>query len=83
KPVDSKGRGLVVDYNLPVVCGGVLVSPGDLVVADDDGVVVVPAEVVPNAIRTAREKVALENSTRDELMHGAYLRDVYAKYGVL
>ncbi|MDP2325633.1 MAG: RraA family protein [Gammaproteobacteria bacterium] len=83
KPVDSKGRGLVVDYNLPVVCGGVLVSPGDLVVADDDGVVVVPAEVVPNAIRAAREKVALENNTREELLQGAYLRDVYAKYGVL
>jgi regulator of RNase E activity RraA len=83
KPVDSKGRVLAVDYNLPVVRGGVLVSPGDLVVADDGGVVVVPAEVAPNAIRTAREKVALENHTRDELMQGAYLRDVYAKYGVL
>src|SRR5437867_2631731 len=31
KPVDSKGRGIVVDYNRPVECGGILVSPGDLV----------------------------------------------------
>jgi regulator of RNase E activity RraA len=83
KPVDSKGRGLVVDYNRPVECGGVLVNPGDLVAADYDGVVVVPASAVNETVRLATEKVTLENHTRDELMRGAYLRDVYAKYGVL
>jgi 4-hydroxy-4-methyl-2-oxoglutarate aldolase len=83
KPVDSKGRGIVVDYNVPVDCGGVLVSPGDLVFADYDGVIVIPAEVLPEAIRLATDKVARENHTRDELMCGAYLRDVYEKYGVL
>jgi 4-hydroxy-4-methyl-2-oxoglutarate aldolase len=83
KPVDSKGRGMVVDYNRPVECGGVLVTPGDLLFADDDGVVVIPAEAAPGAIRLATEKVELENHTRDELKRGAYLRDVYLKYGVL
>jgi len=83
KPVDSRGRGMVVDYNRPVDCGGVLVSPGDLVVADYDGIIVVPAEAVPDAVRLATEKVALENNTRKELSDGAYLRDVFAKYGVL
>jgi regulator of RNase E activity RraA len=83
KPVDSRGRGMVVDYNRPVDCGGVLVSPGDLVVADYDGIIVVPAEAVPAAVRLATEKVALENNTRKELSDGAYLRDVFAKYGVL
>ncbi len=83
KPVDSKGRGIVVDYNRPIICGGVRVSPMDLIFADYDGVVVIPAEVVPDAIALAKEKAARENHTRDELMRGAYLRDVYAKYGVL
>ena len=83
KPVDSKGRGLVVDYNRPVECGGIVVNPGDLVVADFDGIVVVPADAVPDAVRMATEKVSLENHTRKELFDGAYLRDVYAKYGVL
>jgi regulator of RNase E activity RraA len=83
KPVDSKGRGLVIDYNVPVDCGGVLVSPGDLVFADYDGVIVIPAAVVLEAVRMATAKVTRENHSRAELMQGAYLRDVYKKYGVL
>jgi 4-hydroxy-4-methyl-2-oxoglutarate aldolase len=83
KPVDSKGRGAVVDYNVPVECGGVMVNPGDLVVGDYDGVVVVPAAAVERAVAMATDKVTKENHTREELLQGAYLRDVYARYGVL
>ncbi len=83
KPVDSQGRGLVIDYNVPVDCGGVLVRPGDLVFADYDGVMVVPAEAVAEIIRLATDKVTKENHSREELMQGAYLRDVFAKFGVL
>lgn len=83
KPVDSQGRGIVVDYNIPVECQGVLVTPGDLVVADYDGVVVMPASIVAEAVRLATEKVSRENHSRNDLMNGALLRDVYDKYGVL
>ncbi len=83
KPVDSKGRGIMTDYNIPIECGGVLVQPGDLIFADYDGVVVVPSAVVTKAIAMATDKVTRENHTRAELQSGAYLRDVYAKYGVL
>ena len=83
KPVDSKGRGIVIDYSVPVDCGGVMVSPGDLVFADFDGVVAIPRQVVPDVIRMAGEKVTRENHSRAELLQGAYLRDVYQKYGVL
>jgi regulator of RNase E activity RraA len=83
KPVDSKGRGIVYGYNVPVECGGVLTCPGDVVFADYDGVVVIPALLVPEVIRLATEKVRRENSSRAELMAGAFLKDVYRKYGVL
>jgi 4-hydroxy-4-methyl-2-oxoglutarate aldolase len=83
KPVDSKGRGLVIDYNVPVECGGVIAKPGDLLFADYDGVVIIPAAVVPEIVNIAIEKVRRENNSRKELMNGAYLRDVYEKYGVL
>jgi regulator of RNase E activity RraA len=83
KPVDSKGRGAIIDYNMPIECAGARISPGDLIVADYDGVIAVPAEVLPNVIELASEKVAKENGSRAELKKGAYLKDVYAKYGVL
>jgi 4-hydroxy-4-methyl-2-oxoglutarate aldolase len=83
KPVDSLGRGCVTAYNVPVECGEVIVNPGDFVFADFDGVVVVPKLVVQEVIELAADKVRRENSSRAELMKGAYLRDVYEKYGVL
>jgi len=83
KPVDSKGRGTIIDYNVPIECAGARVSPGDLVFADYDGVITVPAEVLPNVIQLAMEKVEKENGSRAELLQGAYLKDVFAKYGVL
>jgi regulator of RNase E activity RraA len=83
KPVDSMGRGIVTDYNVPVECGEVSVWPGDLVFADFDGVVVVPANLVSEVISRATDKVTRENHSREELMRGAYLADVYKKYGVL
>ena len=83
KPVDSRGRGVVIDYNAPVECAGVLVQPGDLVFGDYDGVVAVPQAVAKDVIAAALAKVTRENSSRDELARGVLLRDVYRKFGVL
>lgn len=83
KPVDSMGRGMVKEYNVPVECGEVLVNSGDFVFADYDGVVVVPSAIVKQVVELAADKASRENRSRDELMQGAYLRDVFAKYGVL
>ena len=62
KPVDSQGRGRVVACNVPVQCGGVLVSPGDLVFADLDGVIAIPAAIVDEVVRLATDKVSRENA---------------------
>jgi len=83
RPVDSAGRGRVMNYDLPVECGGVHVEPGDLVVADYDGVVVVPNEVKDEALKRAFDKASKERHTKRELLEGKFLKEVYAKYGVL
>lgn len=83
RPLDSRGRGRVMAYDVPVRCGDVLVHPGDLIFADFDGVVVVPAQLETEVFRRAAEKVSAENATRGELRKGRKLGDVYAKYGVL
>lgn len=83
RPVDSKGRGLVMDYDVPIRCGDVLVRPGDLVFADFDGVVVIPHEIEQNVINLAGEKAGKENSSRKELLKGKTLREVYDRFQVL
>ena len=83
RPLDSKGRGRVMAIDVPVRCGDVLVHPGDWIVADYDGVVVVPRSVEKDAFNLALEKVNKENLSRNDLLDGKSLREVYNKYGVL
>ena len=83
RPVDSLGRGRIVSYAEPVVCGGVLVNEGDVVFADIDGVVVIPRAVEDEAIRRAREKVAGENAMRARLLEGKTLREAFDEFGFL
>jgi len=82
-PLDSKGRGLVVAYDVPIRCGEVLVRPGDLIFADFDGVVSIPRGIEDAVLDQAVDKVGKENMTRKELEAGKTLREVYNKYRVL
>lgn len=83
RPTDSLGRIDVVDYDVSVECGGVVVNPGDLVMGDVDGVVVVPAEVEDAVIEAAFEKVSGENEVRDALREGMKASEAFEKFGVL
>jgi 4-hydroxy-4-methyl-2-oxoglutarate aldolase len=82
-PLDSKGRGMVAEIDVPIRCAGVAIAPGDLVVGDADGVIVVPRAVEAEAVAQAFAKVTSEDRTRDELAAGVKLADVFAKYCVL
>lgn len=83
RPLDSKGRARLMAYDVPVSCGDVLVKPGDLILADFDGVVVVPKEVEAQAIALALEKAGKESLSRKALLEGKTLREVFDLYGVL
>jgi 4-hydroxy-4-methyl-2-oxoglutarate aldolase len=82
-PLDSWGRGYVADVDVKVACGGVLVAPGDLVFGDYDGIVVIPSAVEDEVLARAAEKVTGENRSREELLQGRLLSEVYERYGVL
>jgi 4-hydroxy-4-methyl-2-oxoglutarate aldolase len=82
-PADSLGRLDVVDHNIPIECGGVLVNPNDLVLADHDGVVIVPNSVAAESLRLAAEKVSGENLVRKALAEGMKTADAFKKYGIL
>ncbi len=80
---DSRDRQRVIDLDVPVMIDGVQFCPGDLVVADVDGVVVVPSHVEEEAIRAAWEKVHAENVVRDAIRGGMGAVDAFKRYGVL
>lgn len=80
---DSKDRQRVIDLDVPVVVGGVTFAPGDLVVADEDGVVVVPRRAEAAVVGRAWEKVHAENQVRDAIAGGMLAADAFARYGVL
>jgi regulator of RNase E activity RraA len=73
----------MVEHDVQVVVGGVTVSPGDLVIADVDGIVAVPATIAPEVVRRALEKVSTEDGARDLLERGALLREVFDRFRVL
>lgn len=82
-PLDSRGRGKMLEIDRPMQCGGVVVRSGDIVFGDVDGVVVIPREIEDKVFEAAFRKVEGENRSRDELLQGKLLADVYAKYGIL
>jgi regulator of RNase E activity RraA len=80
---DSQNRQRVVDIDVPVEIDGVRFCPGDLVIADVDGVVVVPQEVEIEAVQRAWQKVHAENETRACIAAGMKAVAAYHKFGVL
>jgi len=82
-PYDSQGRMDGKERDITIVCGGIRVSPGDLIYGDVDGVVVVPQEMAEEVIEKAWEKVQGENTVREELRAGASVVKTFEKYGIL
>ncbi len=82
-PADSKGRLDVISIRGTIPVGGVTVADGDLVVADDDGCVVVPSAVEDEVVTQALVKVSGENTVREVLRQGASIRAVFQEHRVL
>jgi len=81
-PYDTKGRAEVVAHDVPVVCAGVSVRSGDLVVGDDDGVVIVPADLVEPVLAEVVGKVRGEHGAKQDILSGMAVHDVWDKWGV-
>jgi 4-hydroxy-4-methyl-2-oxoglutarate aldolase len=83
RPLDSKGRAIIIEIDTTIECGGARARSGDYVFGDVDGVLIIPAEVADEVIDRAFGKVAGENLVRIELAEGQKLRDVFARHGIL
>jgi regulator of RNase E activity RraA len=80
---DQKGRGRIIDYRVDIEIGNVWIRPGDLVIGDIDGVVVVPRQVESKIIVEALEKARTEQTIRIDLEQGMLASEAFAKYGIL
>ena len=72
-----------IEINTPVVCGGVLVHPGDMIVADEIGVTVVPRDDLEIVYKKAKKQAEKEEATRNEILKGATVAELLKKFGRL
>ncbi|MFB6135586.1 MAG: RraA family protein [Halobacteriaceae archaeon] len=80
-PADSVPRWELIEWGEPTVVGGVAVAPGDVVLADVDGVVVVPEEVAEDVLSDAEEMTRTENEVRAAIRDGVAPPEAYDRYG--
>ena len=82
-PRNINGRGEVVAHNVTVEVDGVTVAPGDLVVGDDDGVVIVPQALIDEVVGAAVEKTSGESRFRQAVREGMPPGEAFKRFGVL
>jgi regulator of RNase E activity RraA len=80
---DAGVRSSVIAYRVPIEIGDVRIEPGDLLVGDVDGVVVVPRALEEEVLERALEKASAENTVLTAIRDGMSSTDAFAKYGVL
>lgn len=82
-PYDSKDRQRVIDIDIPIELDGIRFCSGDLVAADEDGIVVVPRAVEAEVVRAAWVKAHAENQVRDAIRAGMSATKAFETFGVL
>ncbi len=82
-PYDSRDRQRVIDINITIEFDGIPICPGDLIAADQDGIVIVPRSVEADVVQAAWNKAHAENQVRDAIRGGMSAAKAFETFGVL
>ena len=82
-PLDSAGRQEVVEFQGAIRCGEATVRPGDWLFGDIQGAVVIPVDLLQQAVDLAEAKDRGEATVREELLRGDDIGDVFERHGIL
>jgi 4-hydroxy-4-methyl-2-oxoglutarate aldolase len=80
--LDQRGRGIVADFRTAVQLNGLLITPGDILVGDTDGVICVPKEAAAEVFSLALEKVRKEDGVKAALEQGKSASQAFYDFGV-
>jgi regulator of RNase E activity RraA len=80
---DQAPRGKVIDFRVPLMIGGVYVTPGDIVFGDLDGVCIVPQQAVDDVFARALDKARGEKLVRQAIEGGQSASEAFRKYGIM
>jgi len=80
-PIDVVGRWKAEAFNTPITIGAVRIEAGDYVLADRDGVVIIPGELAEKVVAKTETVMGTENKVRSAIMRGVDPRQAYLKYG--
>lgn len=80
-PVDIVGRWTLTDFNVPITIGEVDVHPGDYIVGDIDGVVVIPQDIADEVTAMAEQVVQTEDVVRRQILEGVHPLEAYRAHG--
>jgi len=75
-PLTTRAPGLTGELNVPVRCGGIIVNPGDIVLADDDGIVVLPPERIAEIVAICLPREALSKERQERMRAGVPLGEL-------
>lgn len=80
-PKDVAGRWVVEEIGTSINIGDVIVKTGDYLIADEDGVVIIPKKIIFKIIHKAKQDLKSENKMREAILNGTDPKDAYLKYG--
>ncbi len=80
-PVDIRGRWRLVDWNVAIVIGSVAIAPGDLILGDRDGVIVIPQTMAEEVVSKAEVVVQTEDLVRAAILRGVLPLEAYQRFG--